>query len=340
MIKKPIMRAIPKSHCIACDSEGTYLYKNMPDRLFGVIGTWNIRQCNQAACGTLWLDPAPIPEDLHIAYQEYYTHDSLPEKSQGIFKQLTAGYRASRYNYLSKTCRAWQRYGGCLLGLFTFFREPMDYPFVYFKGKPKGKLLELGVGSGSTLKLFAEWGWNTEGLDFDAQAVKNAVSKGLKVNCGDLFSQNYRDNQFDAIFSSHVLEHVPDPVAVLKESLRIMKPGGVFVGVTPNKNSRLHKIFKTNWRELDPPRHLYIFTANALQSMAEQAEFSRIEIKSSNYSAAGGCFVSYKIAKYGKTKMGEVSAFKYIAQLARLLLNISFRFSPLSGEELILIAYK
>ena len=74
-----------------------------------------------------------------------------------------------------------------------------------------------------------------------------------------MFSQQFEGNSFDAIFSSHVLEHVPDPLAVLKESFNILKPSGVFVAVTPNKNSRLHYLFKRNWRELDPPKTFVCF---------------------------------------------------------------------------------
>ena len=91
---------------------------------------------------------------------------------------------------------------------------------------------------------------------------------------------------------------------------------------------------------LTPPRHSYVFTPNALASVARQAGFSRVEIKSSNYSAAGVFFVSYKISRFGTTSMDARSVFRYFAQLVRFVLNAIFWFSPLSGEELILIAYK
>jgi len=340
MTKLNLMRTAPKPSCFACGSSGSYLYQDMPDRLFGVAGMWQIKVCSNVACGMLWLDPAPIAEDLPIAYQNYYTHAPQPLKKTAFFNKITAGYLVKTYQYEASSVKLWQKVIGSLLGWMTFFREHMDYPFVYFQKASKGRLLELGVGSGETLSLFSRWGWNAEGLDFDPQAVKNATSKGLTVHQGDIFSQKFDGNSFDAIFSSHVLEHVPDPLAVLKESYNILKPSGVFVAVTPNKNSRLHYFFKRNWRELDPPRHLYVFTPNALASVARQAGFSRVEIKSSNYSAAGVFFVSYKISRYGTTTMEGVSVFRYFAQFVRFVLNAIFWFSPLSGEELILIAYK
>ena len=126
----------------------------------------------------------------------------------------------------------------------------------------------------------------------------------------------------------------------MQESLRVLKTGGIFVAVTPNASSKLHRIYKFNWRELDPPRHLHIFTPEALLTAAKKAGFSKIDIVTSNYSAAGVCFISHKISRFGITTMHDYSFFRYFAQCVRLYLNVMHRFSPLSGEELVLIAYK
>ena len=41
----------------------------MPDRLYGVIGQWNLRKCNKEDCGVIWLDPMPLESELYKAYQ-------------------------------------------------------------------------------------------------------------------------------------------------------------------------------------------------------------------------------------------------------------------------------
>lgn len=334
------IRTQSKHRCICCDSSGTDVYQSLQDRLFSATGHWSLKRCHNKRCGLLWLDPVPINADLPIAYLDYYTHTTSPPIKKSIFSKLIAGYRAFQYGYLVSKTNSIQRGLGKLLGFFRFFEEHMDYPFVYFKNLQKGHLLELGVGSGDTLMLFRNWGWQVEGLDFDPVAVKNAVNQGLQVYEGDIFAQHFASDCFDALFSSHVLEHVPDPVDLMQESLRVLKPGGIFVAVTPNASSKLHHIFKSSWRELDPPRHLHIFTPAALLSAAKMAGFTKIEIVSTNYSAAGVCFISYKIARFGSTKMHDYSFFRYFSQLVRLYLNFTHRFSPLSGEELVLIAYK
>lgn len=104
----------------------------------------------------------------------------------------------------------------------------MDYPFIYFKDIKKGKFLELGAGSGEMLIQFKNLGFDVEGLDLDPKAVKRAKQKKLQMFQGDIFSKRFKANHYDVIFSSHFIEHVPDPVKVMKEALRILKKGGCF----------------------------------------------------------------------------------------------------------------
>ena len=340
MSLKQQIRTQQKSNCSCCNSTGTYLYQGLQDRLFGALGTWSLKRCDNKQCELLWLDPAPISEDLPIAYQNYYTHGKNRLIKKSIYSRLAAGYRAFQHSYRVAQTSSIQRGLGCALAFFNFFKESMDYPFVYFKQLPKGRLLELGVGSGDTLKLFSNWGWQVEGLDFDPEAVKHAVSQGLKVYQGDVFSQNYANNSYDAIFSSHVLEHVPDPKALMKESLRILKSGGIFVAVTPNASSKLHRFFKSNWRGLEPPRHLNIFTSGALLLAAKNAGLKKITIISSNCSAVHIFYASLQLTHCDGSKIKNFSLIKWRAYLAGWYLDLMHRFSPLSGEELVAIAYK
>lgn len=327
-----------KSNCSCFNSTGTYLYQGLQDRLFGALGTWSLKRCNNKQCELLWLDPAPISKDLPFAYQNYYTHGKNPLIKKSIYSSLKAGYRAIQYSYRVEQTSFIERGLGCVLGFFNFFKEHMDYPFVYFKHLPRGRLLELGVGNGDTLKLLSHWGWQVEGLDFDPAAVKHAVSRGLKVYQGDVFSQNFASDSFDAIFSSHILEHVPDPIALIKESLRVLKSGGIFVVVTPNASSKLHRFFKSNWRGLEPPRHLNIFTPGALLLAAKNVGFNKINIISSNFSAVHIFNASLQLTHCDGSKIKNSSLIKWLAYQAGCYLNLMHRFSPLSGEELVLTA--
>jgi SAM-dependent methyltransferase len=143
----------------------------------------------------------------------------------------------------------------------------------------KGRLLDVGCGSGEWLASMRERGWNVAGLDFDQDAVRIAKQSGLEVRSGTLKEQNYASKSFDAVTLHHVIEHVPDPVETLTECARILVNGGQLVLSTPNSASLGHRIFKEYWRGLEPPRHLHIFSGRSLRRVLEQAGFRNISIR-------------------------------------------------------------
>ena len=123
-------------------------------------------------------------------------------------------------------------------------------------------------------------GWLVEGVDLDSQAVEAARAKyGVNVYNGRLEEINYPSHSFDAVTMNHVIEHIHDPIALLQECHRILKPGGILVVVTPNINSWGHRKFGQNWRDLDPPRHLYLFSQKLLLECASRAGFNDFKTK-------------------------------------------------------------
>jgi SAM-dependent methyltransferase len=309
---------------------------HLEDRLFETPGKWTISRCTNKVCGLMWLNPIPIEDDLYLAYQDYYTHTFKISAKQSLFLKIKKAYQVDQFNFPEKNINPLHKWAGRLIANIDFFREPMDYPLVFFKNIPRGKFLELGAGSGETLKHFKDFGWDAEGLDFDPEAVKVCALKGLKVNEGDLHSQRFNSGSFDAIFSAHVMEHVAQPSELMRESIRILKANGLFVAITPNGKSVLHSVFKSDWRGLEPPRHLHIFTKDALLSAAKQAGFSYVEVLTSNFSAAGVFSASMRL----KTRQKNSIFLRIASNLVRLLLTFYRRLHPNSGEELILIAKK
>lgn len=74
------IRTTEKNNCYLCGSEGASLYDNIKDRLFGVPGVWNLKQCSNTQCSLIWLAPMPIKEDLPKLYETYYTHSAPATK--------------------------------------------------------------------------------------------------------------------------------------------------------------------------------------------------------------------------------------------------------------------
>ncbi len=334
------IRTQTKGFCIICKAKGIQKYHNLRDRLFGVSGSWQICECSNTSCRHLWLDPSPINEDIHLAYAEYFTHQDNAQLNVSFLQKIVLAYQAHYYQYPVRNIKQFHRFLSFFLSQFKFFKEYMDYPFIYFKGIKKGKFLELGSGSGDMLNQFKQLGFDVEGLDLDPKAVQNAKQKGLKVYQGDIFAKRFEEDTYDIIFSSHFIEHVPDPINVMKESLRILKKGGAFMAITPNTSSFLHRLLKWRWLGLDPPRHLHMFNPEQLEKIAFDIGFKEVKLKSGNYSASTMFYYSLNANYYHDRRNLKAWVLRLVSLIIRLCLNILHYFYPLSGEEIILIAKK
>lgn len=284
MVSERQIGTVNRPQCILCDCEGQPLYSGQRDRLFGAAGTWNFKRCPNRECGLLWLDPMPIKEDLGKAYVNYYTHTTYrPARQQlRLLKKIRTlahrGYWANKYNYEIGSTSVFNRILGWLLYLSPIHRREADAWVRCLPATPRGRLLDVGCGSGEWLLQMQQRGWLVEGLDFDENAVKLARQKGLKVECGSLEEQNYPAACFDAVTLNHVIEHVPDPVGTLAGCAKILRPNGKLVLFTPNNTSLGHRLFRESWRGLEPPRHLHVFSMPSLHRTLALAGFQKITI--------------------------------------------------------------
>jgi 2-polyprenyl-3-methyl-5-hydroxy-6-metoxy-1,4-benzoquinol methylase len=278
------IRTASRPNCILCSSEGELLYSGQQDRLFGTYGEWSNRLCSNPSCGLLWQDPMPLPEDIGKAYANYYTHaENTPEGNPSFGKRM---YRQAKRNWLSARYGYPEDKAGSSGYLFRIahYMLPMvclsafrDVRFLRYV--PGGSVLDVGCGDGSWLASLKNLGWKVEGTDFDPEAVRVASQRGLNVHVGGLEDQGYPPNSFDAITLSHVIEHVPDPEGTIRECVRLLKPGGRLVLFTPNASSLCHQFFRQDWRGLEPPRHLHVFSFNSMRTLLDRVGFQEVSIR-------------------------------------------------------------
>ncbi len=341
-----IIETESKSTCLVCAQPGRLLYDKLTDKLFRSTGEWTLKKCVNKECGLVWLDPAPRESELWKLYANYYTH---VDKSCQATSSIKRCYHFVRDCYLSlrfgyfKGLRQYQlRWIGTLLNFFPARRANLDFSVMYLNNKPGGKLLEIGCGNGTMLKYLDSLGWQVEGIDFDPIAVEKARLKGINIKLGSLKDQHYDENTFDAVILSHVIEHVPDPIALLSEIHRILKPGGMISLVTPNINSFGRMLFKNFWLHLDPPRHLFLFDNNSLLKSAQKAGFNHMAINTTIRDTEGLIFASLMLKRNGAFQMGTqprgmVKLFAKTMCLVEWTLVKIFRSK---GEEISLIGIK
>lgn len=335
-----MIRAVASEHCFLCGTAGVPLYSGLRDRLFSAPGQWNLKKCPSSDCGLIWLDPMPIPDDIGQAYVTYYTHapSGFQTAAARIYSRFWRAYL--RYRFGAKRNRTiWHLPLFIAARLHPGGRTELDYGAM-FLGAPDGhkRLLDIGFGDGRFLLRMQELGWQCQGVDFDAQAVSSASSRGLTVRQGDLRSQRYPSDDFDAITMSHSIEHIHEPLELLQECYRILKPGGRLVVVTPNSRSWGHRHFGEAWLGLDPPRHLILFNPQNLRASIEGTGFAIMSVFTSAREARLIWMLSRKIRRHAKVSHNlatELLGLPYQAT-ERILLRVRSD----AGEEIVLIAAK
>ncbi|MCI5208689.1 MAG: class I SAM-dependent methyltransferase, partial [Candidatus Electrothrix sp. ATG2] len=134
-------------------------------------------------------------------------------------------------------------------------------------------------GSGGFLYKAREAGWQVMGVDMDSDAVANAQKLGVEVYQGTTEIFDAEVGSFDAITLNHVIEHVPEPSELLSMAQRLLKPGGTLYIDTPNIQSSGARIFGPNWRGIETPRHLVLFSRIGLQQLLTKHDFTDFQLK-------------------------------------------------------------
>lgn len=143
-----------------------------------------------------------------------------------------------------------------------------------------GSVLDIGPGKGFMVKLFLSWGLKVSCVDIDSVLSAEFQKAGCDFKVADLRKDSlpYADNTFDLIWCSHVIEHLPDPLHLLSECLRVLRPGGVLVIRTPD-------LMKFRFQFWDDPTHVRPFILNSLRKILTLAGYD--DIRCSNLGLPG-----------------------------------------------------
>jgi len=268
--------------CPICGSaRRSNLYTGLQDKAFRCApGRWDLYQCQR--CESTYLDPRPTVSSIGLAYSNYFTHAKILNTddlnlswAHNIRRRLANGYRNYRFG---TNLRPASRLGIVAAMLLPKQRRLIDFEGRYLPAPKLGmRLLDVGCGNAVFLSLARSLGWDVVGVEPDPKAVEAARSRGIDVRHGGVDILDPEKESFDGITLSHVIEHVHDPVAVLQSCYALLKPGGWIWLETPNIKAQGHEKYGSNWRGLEPPRHLVLFTRASLKLAMEQVGFQEIE---------------------------------------------------------------
>ncbi len=143
-----------------------------------------------------------------------------------------------------------------------------------------GRMVEVGSGFGYLLRSFKDEGWDVLGVDpWRELPIVTEEVHGIETIPTTLEEANLPDNSADVVILLHVIEHVPDPVATLREIHRILKPGGHLVMETPRYDTLMFKLLRHRERSVRCDGHIYFFTFDTLRAAYEKAGFSEVETR-------------------------------------------------------------
>jgi 2-polyprenyl-3-methyl-5-hydroxy-6-metoxy-1,4-benzoquinol methylase len=109
-------------------------------------------------------------------------------------------------------------------------------------GGAPGRLLDVSAGVGTFLAVAREHGWIVEGTEVSPTAVAHARDRhGLALHLGTLDDVTLA-GPFDAITLWHVLEHVPDPLDLLRRCRGLLAPGGRLILAMPNDGAAARRL--------------------------------------------------------------------------------------------------
>jgi len=152
-----------------------------------------------------------------------------------------------------------------------------------YRQETRGRLLDMGCGAGFFLKIAREAGWDELGIDLSPDAVAFARDRlGLHAIAGQIEDSNLPENAFDVVTLLETIEHLFDPMAVLRQAYRVLRPGGLIAVTTPNLNSLAFKFLGLDWSILSPTEHLYYFTECTIQQMLTRTGFHNVRIERSS----------------------------------------------------------
>lgn len=197
-----------------------------------------LRRCDR--CGTCFIDHMPSAELLERFYQNYTGNALYSKKAKR--KLARSKHRIRRLQRLI----------------------------------PGGKFLDVGCNLGFAVEAARQCGFEATGIELSKQAVEKAQEQfpGCRFFATSSMEFAKRGETFDLIYSSEVIEHVPDPVAFVESLRALLKPGGALFLTTPDAGHFLKPRKLEEWKEVRPPAHIIWYDRRALDALLKRHGFT------------------------------------------------------------------
>jgi SAM-dependent methyltransferase len=234
--------------CIACGANTEPYIDEIWDDRYGSPGTFSILKC--VSCGQMVTSPPLAEKDLPELYSRYYPRrevdfNALRSEADAVLAEGAAHKRR---------------------------REGTDNQGHYLV-KPGQRVLDIGCGSCVSLLEVRNLGGESWGIETDPNVRAIADHFGLTVHIGSIHDNPFPGADFDLIVLNQVIEHVPDPIALLKLVRGRLRPEGRVVLSFPNSGSLNKLISGRKWINWHIPYHLHHYNKKSFAMIAKRAGY-------------------------------------------------------------------
>ena len=230
------------SHCPVCQGARirptlTGLY----DDRYGYPGKFDLYACTD--CTHQFLDAKFTAEELQRLYTDYYprTQRSLddwqPPPDLGPLRLWLSRGRSAVFRWVPRVV----------------------------------KVLDVGCGFGESLGYHQARGCEVWGVETDENIRRVAGKFGFKVRVGVFRAEDFPKDYFDFVTLDQVIEHVTDPLTLLRDAAAVLRPGGTLLLATPNARSLMARVLGAHWVHWHTPYHLQLFSKHSLALAAQAA---------------------------------------------------------------------
>lgn len=243
--------------CRICGNTNDHDWYKAREMMYGLRDEYWYFQCKHCNC----LQIKEIPEDMSKYYpSKYYIFGAFnPYKfkgTRGTFKRLTVRAAVFQENPVHQVIK-------------TFFLEKKLQFLKQLNISRESRVLDVGSGNGSRfLYPLKEAGvTNVLGCDpYLEQPIK--YENGLVILKTDIFGIK---GSWDLITFHHSFEHIHNPVETMQRVAERLAANGECIVRIPTVSSFAWQHFKTDWYQLDPPRHFFLHSVKSMEIIASKA---------------------------------------------------------------------
>jgi len=196
-------------------------------------------------------------------------NDHISDENFDVWKCVGCGLGVTK-NTPKDLSPYYQDYYGGRHGFTAKFRAGRRMSLVRKKMKIEGErsLLDVGCGEGTFLLAARKEGWTVAGTEMNP-----ALSHALELEVFEDIEAFNGKRQFDCVTLWHSLEHMRDPMAVIRSVFPLLKRDGWLLAAVPDAEGWQARFSGQDWLHLDVPRHLYHFSRRSLRMLHEKCGF-------------------------------------------------------------------